>query len=170
MNLTTLLLANGVLYGAFVGMAIATILVAVIPSWREAILDSHKQGKRSGQRLGNKLAGNEQGDVETAPVVRHSACPSCGCKKFKPAESKTPWADSGFFSLYMANDRCCKQCGTVYPMLFPAWARWLFMLMGLPIAIFGVALFAIEGEVLTSIMCVLLGAFIFAMGFCLPKH
>ena len=172
MHLPIILLASGVLYGAMIGMMIAAILVAVIPSWRKAIIDSHKKGSKVGEQLGNKMLGQTDADSqdEAMPIERHAACPNCGCKKFKLAKTKSPWADTGFFSVYMANDRCCKQCGTIYQMRFPTWARWLFMALGLPIAGFGLAIYFIEGEALAAMISIVLGIFIFAMGFCLPKH
>ena len=147
LNLFAPLLANGILFGAFIGMMIGAIIAAVISS-------------------GRKPADG----AEPEKLERHVSCPNCGSKKFTLAQTKVPWSDSGFFWHYKANDRCCKQCGTVYHMRFPTWACWFFMAMGLPIAIFGVVLFFMEGEIIAPIACVFAGSFIFAMGLLLPRH
>jgi rubredoxin len=154
MHSITPLLANGVLYGAFIGMMVAAIIVAIIPVMR----------KKMGEARERAEAGIEPS------IQRHSACPQCGSKKFTLAESKSPLAETGLFCAFEVKDRCCKQCGTVYHMLFPAAARWVLLLTGLPIAIAGVGLFFVEGEVIAPIMCIVVGLLVFALGLFLPKH
>ena len=148
------LLANNVLYGAFIGMMIAAILVAVITNMRKQMGEARERAESG---------------IEPR-VKRYSACPQCGSKKFTLAETKSPLAETGIFCGFKIKDRCCKQCGTVYHMLFPAAARWVLLLTGLPITIAGVGLFFVEGEVIAPIMCIVVGLLVFAFGLFLPKQ
>ena len=154
MNSLNTLLASGVLYGAMIGMMIAMLLSVVITGMR--------------QKMGEARERAEAG-VEPS-VKRHSACPQCGSKKFKLADTKSPLAETGIFCAFEVKDRCCKQCGTVYHMLIPAAARWVLLLTGLPIAIAGVWLFSVEGEVIAPIMCIFTGLIVFGFGLFLPRH
>lgn len=154
MNIPSSILASGVLYGAMIGMMIAMILVAVITEMRK--------------KMGEARERVESGVKPR--VKRHSACPQCGSKKFKLAETKSPLAETGVFCGFEVKDRRCKQCGTIYHMLIPAAARWVLLLTGLPITIAGIGLFSVEGEVIAPIMCIVAGLLVFAFGLFLPRQ
>lgn len=154
MTIYSTLLASGVLYGAFIGMMIAAIFIAVIPTARKKM------------REARELA---ESGVEPS-IKRHSACPQCGSKKFTLAESRSPLAETGIFCGFEVKDRCCKVCGTVSHMLLPAAARWVLLLTGLPITIAGFVLFTFEGEVIAPIVCTLVGLLVFAFGLFLPRQ
>jgi len=163
-------LIASMLYGAFIGMTIAIILGVLIPALRKSIIQSHKQGSKASERFAQRLTRRQGDDTGApAPIVRHRACPNCGSKRYRFAASTSPWADSGFFASLQMKDRACKGCGTEYCGVFPPAARYFFLIVGLPIAVAGVAIVLFTGEILASFMATLAGFFIFTMGMALPR-
>ena len=63
------------------------------------------------------------------PVNR--VCPECGGVEFKRRKSQK--------TIAFAPDRECKACQMVYTPPTPVWAAWVFILLGLPLVLVGVA-------------------------------
>ena len=71
-----------------------------------------------------------KGRPPSYPVSQN--CPQCGSAAFKRVK---PDAELAF-----ASDRVCKECGTRYTPPTPAWARMVFVGLGLVFLVVGVAL------------------------------
>jgi len=102
--------------------------------WMLGLLDSAR--KFVGER-GVLMPRGETGTTMTSyPVAK--VCPSCRGTSWKRARAKTGVA--------FASDRICRACGTRYTPPTPSWARLVFALAGLLLALVGLFLIWVGRE------------------------